>query len=294
MRIMPHRSRARSVRLRRGVAAAFVVAGGIAAMSAAATRAQAASHIPDFNGVWAKYAYNYPKPYMSGGKITDGYDNPYLRPWVVALLQRDDAVTASGHLYPTPHSICYPEGVPYVFGETQMQILQTPAEVTMIFGGEQEQARTISLNRPHSAHVASSWYGESVGHFEGDTLVVGTIGLAANPQVGSMGFFGTPHTDALHLIERYRFLADGEKSVAASLDRSRFQNPPFEIKDVIAGGKTLRLTFTMDDPSAYRKPWSVTVDFLPLRSHIEEYVCAENYQEKELLPFVPKADVPDF
>jgi len=250
--------------------------------------------VPDFNGIWGKYTYSYPKPYMSGrNRITDGYNSPYLMPWVVDLLMKDDMVTASGRALPTAHSLCYPEGVPYVFGETRIQILQEPAEITMLFGGEQEQSRTIYLNRPHSAHVVPSWYGESVGHFEDDTLVVDTVGIAANPETGSMGFFGTPHTNALHLVERYRFLKDGEKSVARGPNPTA-NNITLLPSEIVAGGKTLRLTFTVDDPGAYKKPWSVTLDFLPLKAHIEEFVCTENYQEKDLLPLIPTAEVPDF
>ncbi len=274
---------------------AWSMAAAFLALSLAPVRAQ--PQIPDFNGVWAKYAYNYPKPYMApgrGGGIANGYDNEYLKPWVVELLRRDELVLASGRLYPTAHSLCYPEGVPYIFGESQMQILQTPSEITMLFGGEQEQSRTIYLNRPHSAHVVPSWYGESVGHYEGDSLVVDTVGIAANPQSGSMGFFGTPHTDALHLVERYRFLKDGEKSVAPDPRNARFLNTPWDLKDIVPGGKTLRLTFTVDDPVAYRKPWSSTLDLVALKSHIPEYVCAENYREKDFLPLVPTADIPDF
>jgi hypothetical protein len=262
------------------------------AISVAPGRAQ--PRVPDFNGVWGKYTYSYPKPYMKGRTIADGYNNAFLMPWVVELLRRDDMVSASGQLLATAHSLCYPEGVPYVFGETRIQILQGPSEITMLFGGEQEQSRTIYMERPHSAHVVPSWYGESVGHFEGDSLVVDTIGIAAKPQAGSMGFFGTPHTDALHLVERYRFLSDGETSLAQRRPNPTANNPPLSPDEILAGGKTLRLTFTVDDPGAYRKPWSVTVDFLPLKSHIEEYVCVENYQEKDLLPLIPKAETPDF
>ena len=248
---------------------------------------------PDFNGVWGKYTYSYPKPYMKGRNVADGYNNDILKPWVVERLMHDDLVTASGRAIATAHSLCYPEGIPYVFGETRVQILQTPSEITMLFGGEQEQARTIYMNRPHSTHVTPSWYGESVGHFEGDTLVVDTVGVAANPQSGSMGLFGTPHTSALHVVERYRYLAEGEKTVGRGPNPTA-NNPTIVADEIVTGGKTLRLTFTVDDPGAYKKPWSVTLDFLPLKTPIQEYVCTENYQEKDLLPLIPRAEVADF
>jgi hypothetical protein len=263
-----------------------------ATLSSAPLQARAAD-VPNFNGIWGKYTYSYPKPYMKGREIADGYNNPLLRPWVVDLLKADEKVFASGRLLPTAHSLCYPEGVPYVFGETRMQILQTPAEITMIFGGEQEQWRKISLNGAHPAHVVPSWYGDSVGHFEGDTLVVDTVGIAANPQTGSMGFFGTPHTSELHLVERYRFLGKDESSVMPG-PNPKATNPTLISTEIVQGGSRLRLTFTVEDPGAYWKPWTVTLDYLPLKTPIQEYVCMENYEEKSLMPLTPKAKTPDF
>ena len=254
---------------------------------------QAETSIPDFNGIWGKYTYNYPKPYLKEREIANGYRNEYLLPWVIDSLNKDEMVSAGGKALPTAHSLCYPEGIPYIFGETRLQILQTPAEITMIFGGEQEQSRTIYLDRRHSEHVSPSWYGDSVGHFEGDTLVVDTTGIAANPESGSMGLFGTPHTKALHVVERYRFLKDGEKTVLRGPNPNA-NNPTITADEIAPQGKKLRLNFTVDDPGAYRKPWSVTLDFLPLKTPIEEYVCTENYQDKDLLPLIPKSDTPDF
>jgi hypothetical protein len=270
---------------------AWIAVAAVAMIAAAPVEAQTGP--TDFNGIWGKYTYSYPKPYMKGRAIADGFNNALLKPWVVQSLMTDDLVAASGRALATAHSLCYPEGVPYVFGETRVQILQGPSEITMIFGGEQEQSRTIYLNRPHPEHVAPSWYGDSVGHFEGDSLIVDTVGIAANPQTGSMGLFGTPHTNALHLVERYRFLAEGEKTVGRGPNPTA-NNPTVTADEIIRGGKTLRLEFTVDDPGAYRKPWSVTLDFMPLKTSIQEYVCAENYQEKDLLPLIPKAEIPDF
>ena len=262
-------------------------------MNLAPVRAQThpegdAAHSLNFTGVWARDAHNYPKPYMKGRQIADGYNNEYLKPWVVEALSRDDLVTKSGKAVVTAHSICYPEGIPYVFGGAVMQMLQTPSEITMLFG-DTGQMRTIYMNRPHSAHPTPTWYGESVGHFEGDTLVVDTIGIAVSPQSGSMGNYGTPHTEQLHVVERYRYLAEGEKSTAP-----RPKNDSFDADAVIKGGKTLHLTFTLDDPGAYKKPWSVTLDYLPISSRLREYVCTENAREADLSPLLPQTDVPDF
>ena len=100
-------------------------------------------------------------------------------------------------------------------------------------------------------------------------------------------------SSALHVVEQYRFLGDGEKTVLAPPNPNA-NNPTIIADEVIPGGRKLRLTFTVDDPGAYRKPWSVTLDFVPLKTPIEEYVCTENYREKDLLPMIPASDVPDF
>jgi hypothetical protein len=80
-------------------------------------------------------------------------------------------------------SSCVPSGVPNIFlPGNPLYILQTPKEVVMIKQGNWEY-RHVFLNVPHSANVKPSWYGESVGHYEGDTLVVDTIGQNAKTVV---------------------------------------------------------------------------------------------------------------
>lgn len=64
--------------------------------------------------------------------------------------------------------------------------------------------------------------------------------------------------------------------------------------EVIQNGSKLRLTFTVGERGAYRKLWSVTLDYLPLKPPIQEFVCTENYQERDLMPLIPKSDAPDF
>ena len=111
------------------------------------------------------------------------------------------------------------------------------------------QSRIVHLNRGHSADVEPSWYGESVGHYEGDTLVVDTIGLNGKTWIDQLG---TPHTDRLHVVERYR---------------------------ITEGGRTLEANFTVEDPGAFNWPWSGVVRYTradPSVTKIGEEVCAEN------------------
>ena len=90
------------------------------------------------------------------------------------------------------------------------------------------RVRRIRLDVPHSPNAKPSWYGESVGRYEGDTLVVDTIGFNGKTFVDS---YRTPHTDKLHVVERIR---------------------------LINVGNTLEVAFTVDDPGAYYQPWSGT------------------------------------
>ena len=239
--------------------------------------------LPDFNGDWGRDARGYRKPYLSRDSAAGG-SNSDLKPWAAEMLKRDDLVTRSGHAIGNAHTLCYPEGIPNLLGG-QFQVLQGPSEITMLYG-EPGQWRTIFLNRPHSVQVAPSWFGESVGHFDGDTLVVDTVGVGVHPQAGSMG---VPHTEGLHVVERYRYLREGETSLAPPPN-----NIIFDAKDVIAGGKTLRLSFTVEDPGAYRKPWSVTLDFMSLSARIREFICTENGRDPDLTPLLPTADIADF
>ena len=100
---------------------------------------------------------------------------------------------------------------------------------------------------PHSAHVKPSWYGESVGHYEGDELVVDTIGLNDRTFVDN---YRTPHTEQIHVVERFK---------------------------MIDGGKTLQVTVTVDDPGAFNMPWSAVQHWRRIhRGPLIEDLCEPN------------------
>jgi hypothetical protein len=218
---------------------------------------------PDLSGKWQKQGFGFQPPYVNEAEeVIDGLKNPILKPWTAEVLIEKQWVFNHGRLYPVPHDSCWPDGVPGVLGLRDMQILQTPREITIIFRND-NQVRHIYLDQPRSQPLQRSWYGESVGHFEGDTLVVDTIGFYARPQA-TIDRQGTPVTEALHVVERYRLLDGGEK---------------------------LEIGFTVEDPNVFRKPWSLTVTFTP-RGDIQEEICAEN--NRDWADLVPIADLPDF
>jgi len=84
--------------------------------------------------------------------------------------------------------------------------------VLIIYAGNQE-IRRVYLNVPHTRNPKPSWYGESVGHYEGDMLIVDTIGTNAKTYVDN---YRTPHTEKLHVVERYR-LVDGGNILEANI-----------------------------------------------------------------------------
>ena len=85
-----------------------------------------------------------------------------------------------------------------------MEMFQQPDKITMIYATD-HQVRHVRMNAQHPAQVTPSWYGDSVGHYEGDTLVIDTVGIKAGP-FAMVDWFGTPQTPALHVVERYRLL----------------------------------------------------------------------------------------
>jgi hypothetical protein len=135
--------------------------------------------------------------------------NPNLKQWAKDVMKKDNGEVLAGKFAFTARSSCRPAGVPgfEVLLGGALSILQSPSKVTMIFSGNAE-TRHIPLNVPHSANPKPSWYGESVGHYEGDTLVVDTIGLNDKTFIDN---YRTPHTDQLHVTERWQLIEGGKK-----------------------------------------------------------------------------------
>src|SRR6202011_5249356 len=146
--------------------------------------------------------------------------NPILKPEAAAIVKRLGEITLSGVTYPTPSNRCWPSGVPYIFFQPGVQMLQQPHQIVFLYLRDHE-FRHVRLNEPHPAHVAPSWYGDSVGHYEGDTLVIDTVGIKVGP-FAMVDMYGTPHTEALHVVERYR-LVDYDDAKGA-LERNAKEN----------------------------------------------------------------------
>jgi hypothetical protein len=149
-------------------------------------------------------------------------NNPILQPWAREELRKRNERILSGGTGFGRQASCWPMGVPgfLLQGVQPVYFIQTAKEIVMVWQ-EDYQTRRIYMNVLHSAHVTPSWFGESVGHFEDDTLVVDTIGLNDKTWIGN---YRTPHSDKLHVIERFR-IVDGGKMLEVNVFMSRILVP---------------------------------------------------------------------
>ena len=210
-------------------------------LSAAAPKGPAprtSSGKPDLSGLWtpdATFIYNIESALKKGEKLP-------LQPWAEKLaaqrMSKDD-----------PEANCLPTGVPRG-APYPWRIVQTPTHYFMLFEGNIHTYRQIFMDgRQHPKDLDPSWFGDSRGKWDGDTLVVDTVGF--NDKFWFDGI-GHPHTEKLHVIERYRR----------------------------TDGGNLNYEITIDDPGAYTRPFTL-YGHSPLLQNTEimEYFCIENNQD---------------
>jgi hypothetical protein len=151
------------------------------------------------------------------------------------------------------------------------------------------------MNVPHPAKVVPSWYGDSVGHYEGDTLVIDTIGTRTDRPYAMIDLYGTPYSAKLHVVERYRLIPYEEAKEGIDRDAKENRRPPVGI-DRGYRGKYLQLFYTVEDPEVFTTPWSATVTYGRGSADWPETVCAENIHEyyNNKNSDVPQAAKPDF
>ncbi len=227
-------------------------------------------------------------------QLVGDYTNPILKPWAADVVKKYGEISLAGITFPSPSNQCWPEPVPYIFKHGAMQMLQQPEKITILYN-EDHEIRWVRLNAPHPAPLTPSWHGNSVAHYEGDTLVIDTVGVKTDRPFAMIDLFGTPYTKALHVVERYRLL-DYEEAKGA-LERGdkelmRAQGP----LNVNYTGKYLQIHLTVEDEGAFTTPWTTTITYARDPADWREVVCAENryeyYNHKE--SEVPRADKPDF
>jgi hypothetical protein len=227
--------------------------------------------------------------------IGSEYTNPILKPHAAEVVKKHGEISLSGVAYPTPGNQCWPAPVPYIFWTFGMQMLQQAGKVTILYSNPDHEFRQVRLNQPHPARMRPSSYGDSVGHYEGDTLVIDTVGIKIGRPFAMVDNYGTPYTESLHVVERYRLL--DYEAAKEGLERDAKENfrPPVDINRNFRG-KHLQLHFTVEDEGVFTMPWSATITYGRGSGDWDEQVCAENrheyYAGKDTA--VPTADKPDF
>jgi len=205
--------------------------------------ARSATH-PDFTGVWEHSRIPGEGEYIDG---EDTRDLSFMMPWVETEVRRRERASLDGHPIPNAGVLCLPEGMPNILTSGHdLQIIQTPREV-LILAESDHQILPVYINGSHPANLLPSWYGHSVGHWEGSALVIDTIGLSDKSLIDSTG---TPHSEALHVQVTLRMRSDG---------------------------KQIEAVFVLEDRLAFRRPWIYTRHYEKSGSGaVGEYACAEN------------------
>ena len=194
--------------------------------------------------------------------------NPILRPWARDALKRFNEDTLAGKLIYSRQVSCWPIGTPgfLLYPVQPVFIAEGRSEVLMTWQND-HQVRRIYLDVPHRAHPIPSWYGDSVGHYEGDTLVVDTIAITTKALVDN---YHTPHSERLHTVERFHLI-----------DR----------------GNTLQVDLHVEDPVAFTTPWDAIQRYRRAEpGPLIETACAENNINPFHQPLepMPEAKTRDF
>ena len=286
---------------------------------------QQAAPIPDFTGTWVRPYFGVEPPLSGPGPVTnslrctkisqcaplqgrDGvesfygavgdHSNPILKPQAAEIVRKHGETELSGVVLRTPRSQCWPGGVPYIFAfEQGMQFLQQSNKITIVYDYD-HQVRHVRMDQPHPARVTPSWYGDSVGHWENGTLVIDTIGIKIGP-FAMLDIYGTPHSPALHVVERYRLIDYEAALQGQERGLNEHPNTPGAYGMVIDPGyrgQGLQLQFTVEDDGVFTTPWSATVTYRRGVITMAEQICAEDEHEIDGTNerAIPRADKQDF
>jgi hypothetical protein len=280
--------------------------------------ATAADSIPDLSGEWGRTNFNLEAPPSGPGPVTnrqrktDGtvdddkarigdYMHPLIRPEAAAILKKRGEFTLTGQSIPDPHNQCRPEPPPFTMTiQLELMLLQQKNEVTLIYVNG-EVVRHVKMNVEHPKNLVPTWQGDSIGHYEGDTLVVDTIGIKTGPYA-VIDRYGTPFSDKLHVIERYHLIDGKQAQEAIRKHRRTFNLNDTAVRTDIYGAdvdldpsrKGLQIDVTVDDPGTFTAPWKGLVTYTR-GTGWPEMSCAESPQQSAgLLANYPKADRPDF
>lgn len=211
-----------------------------------AAKTEAVAPLLDLSGLWIRLR----DPSHSSINLDFGKVIAPMTPWGEAKFKAANSVYRSSNPstdLSDPIYSCFPPGVPRIYLlNFPLQIVQIPGQVIMLFEFDHFVRRIYTDGRPHDKDAGPLWMGDSVGRWEGDTLIADTVSFNDKSTLDREGY---PHSDAMHLVEHIRRI-DHENMV---------------------------INLTVDDPKAFTKPWSAELNFrLRPDWKIMEHVCEDN------------------
>lgn len=245
---------------------------------------------------WGKNAFNFegmpsgPQPLKNlsrlpngkanAGRLVGDYRNPILTPEAAAVVRQKGELAIAGRGFPNAQDQCRAIAPPFALA-MQLGFEMLPGadgDITIVYD-QNMNLRHIHMNGTHPSNLMPSPMGDSIGHWEGDTLVIDTVGIKTDAFT-SVDRFGTPQSAAMHVVERYH-LIDGAVAKA--------QIDQYETSEGTVGGggrvagynpdtnlKGLQLEVTMEDPKVFTAPLTARVTYRQLISQWQESVCADN------------------
>lgn len=199
---------------------AGILAAAVGCTGGSASPAPAPS--PDLSGTWRN---------PGGQALRPAQGDLPLTPWAAERMKAERPTFSNDFRETTDPAVLYadPNGYPRILMHPmKFKFVQTDDYVYQLWEYNQNW-RQIALNGPHAPDAAPAWFGHAVGTWDGDTLVVDSIGYKGSTWLDSRGL---PHTEDLHIVERIR-----------------------------RDGDTLAIQFTFEDPGAFTNPWSAQVKF---------------------------------
>ena len=281
---------------------------------------QAAETVPNLSGQWGRDMQFFEPPTSGPGPVVSALRKPdgsmveqsqccgimtswfgdpanaILKPQAAEAVRNYNASALAGKVAPDLHNRCWPEPPPFVLGlHFGVNIVQKADEVVFVYLLH-NTVRHVRLNASHPKVIAPSWPGNSVGRYQNGDLVIDTVGIKSAP-ISTVDAFGTPHTDALHVVERYH-LIDGKSAADAQQKNGaihlRFQLYGRGVIDPDTTKQGLQVEFTVEDPGVFTAPWSGRVTYRRLIGDWPEAICAENPQFHGADAPIPTARTPDF
>jgi hypothetical protein len=194
--------------------------------------------LPDVGGLWE---------ITFGGGPGGGSEPPAFTPTYAAGLKNYEEAQARGDIEDTPAANCVPNGMPSIMAQPYpIEILLTPGKVTILIEAYSQWRQIFTDGREHPEDPDLTFNGHSIGRWEGETLVVDTVGFTTDTALGN---FGMRHSAKMRIVERFRLAAPDRLDVET----------------------------TITDPEALTKPWTTTRAYGRHRDWtLAEYVCQQN------------------